>query len=376
MKKSASLKLLTVAAAGTCLLAASPLVSAAAGLPSATVAPASSQTAQSAVTVTSKEVNDKNDLYSAKLQIPVLSGMQDSIYQTKLNEQLESQAMSVLDDLKKTAAADQEASKTGGYEFRPYEMEITYAVKSDGSGQNGTFSLVVSTYTYTGGAHGSTVEDTYNVQNAAAASPLTLKQLLGSDYLKLANAAVAAELKANPDRYYPQDGSDAFKSIADDQSFFVSQGTVYLVFQQYEIGPYASGIVEIPVQPASVSAQPPKKQSLTLAPAAANKAGDAHYFVDAKGHVMVPLRTVASSFGYKVSWNNATKAAQVSSDQITASVPLGKNSYALTGKTPIPLTAASVSISGTIYVPDDFFSQMLGLNVTESPTGGNLTIHN
>jgi len=379
LKTSASLKLLTVAAAGSCLLAVSPLVSAAASVPSATEAPVASPSvpsAQNAVTVTSKEVNDKNDLYSVQLQIPVVSGLKDEAYQTKLNEQLESRATKVLDDLKKQAAADQKASKTSGFEFRPYEMEITFSVKSDGSGENGAFSLEVLTYTYTGGAHGATVADTYNVRNGSEASPLTLEQLLGSDYLKTANAAVAAELKANPDRYYPQDGSDAFQSIADDQTFFVSQGTVRLIFQQYEIGPYASGIVEIPVKAATASAQPPKKQSLTLSPAEANKAGDAHYFVDAQGSVMVPLRAVASSFGFKITWNNTTKAAQVQSNQLTASVPLGKNSYTLSGKDPLQLDAAPVSIGGTIYVPDDFFSKILGLNVTDSPNGGNLTLHN
>ena len=181
MKTSASLKLLTVAAAGSCLLAVSPLVSAAASVPSATEAPAASPSvpsAQNAVTVTSKEVNDKNDLYSVQLQIPVVSGLKDEAYQTKLNEQLESRATKVLDDLKKQAAADQKASKTSGFEFRPYEMEITFSVKSDGSGENGAFSLEVLTYTYTGGAHGATVADTYNVRNGSEASPLTLEQLL------------------------------------------------------------------------------------------------------------------------------------------------------------------------------------------------------
>ena len=383
MRRTVSFKRLAAFAVGSCLLVASPLVSAAAAPQTAAAASASPdrETAQvpDAVTVASKQVSEKTEQYAADLKIPVLSGLRDQAYEAKLNEQLESRAMKALDELKKQAAEDEAAAQTGGYTFRPYEVDVDYAVKSDGSGPAGRFSLVVSTYTYTGGAHGTTVVDTYNVLNGPTASPLTLEQLLGDDYIELANAAVKAELKANPDKYYPQDGSDAFTSIADDQSFFVSNGTVYLVFQQYEIAPYASGVIEIPVaaQDTGTAVQtPPKKQSITLSPAAANAAGDAHYFVDAQGRAMIPLRAVASGFGYRVTWDQAAKTVRIGSEKLSAAVLPGINRYAAGSSAPVKLSAAPVSVKGTVYVPKDFFSRILGLNVIASPTGNNLVLHN
>ncbi|SDW61052.1 hypothetical protein [Paenibacillus sp. CF384] len=74
-------------------------------------------------------------------------------------------------------------------------------------------SFKVLTYTYRGGAHGETVAATYNVRNAAKASPVKLKDLFGSNYKSIVNFAVKAEIATRPDEF------DAFKSISDNQAF-------------------------------------------------------------------------------------------------------------------------------------------------------------
>ncbi|EFM09197.1 copper amine oxidase domain protein [Paenibacillus curdlanolyticus YK9] len=361
-------KMLTLAVAGSCLLAISaPLALAQTADPytvnasTAAAAPTASTAQSQHITVTAKLVEEKSDTLTVKLSIPVIAGMLDTNYQAALNGNIERRAMADIDKLKKQAAEDQKFAQESGYEFRPYDLEFSYEVKSDGSAAAGSvLSLVTYTYQYTGGAHGGTLATSYNVKATPQATRITLEQALGKGGLAKANNAVRQQIQANPDMFFYNEIVD-FQGVSADQAFFIEKGIVHVVFQQYEIAPYAAGILKIAVTDKAAAGPSVSITSKQFVP------GNG-------GAVLVPLRQTAASLGYKVAWNSKTRSAEVSRDAQWTSVTLNKNSYSLNKMAPIKLSAAPNQFKGTIYVPVDFFSTILKLNVTKDSKTGTITI--
>ncbi|MFD0674651.1 PdaC/SigV domain-containing protein [Cohnella sp. GCM10027633] len=363
-------KLLAVAVAGTSLLAMAPALAAAQqpvvavpiAAPIAVAAPISAKLPAStqAVKIADKVIEENSDLIEANIKLPVLSGMLDVAYQDKLNAAIEKKATDLLASLKKQSAENAEDAKKFDYPARPYAMELSYELKSDGSAASGgILSFTVSTYTYTGGAHGGTFVAGYTVANEQQASDVTLTKALGDGGTAAANRAVRYAIQHDPDRYFP-DAMETFGGVASDTSFYVNQGIVNLVFQQYDLAPYAGGIIEIPVD-----------KKTTLGPSIALIRSELK--TGANGESLVPLRKVAEALGYKLTWVPKTRTATLSRDGARTQLTIGVNSYSLNGSTPIKLLSAPKLIQGTTYVPDALFSRILGLSATTG-ADGSLTI--
>ncbi|SDW45475.1 PdaC/SigV domain-containing protein [Paenibacillus sp. CF384] len=314
-----------------------------------------------AVQLTSKTISDKNDYYESELTIPVISGMQDKNYQNTLNANLAARAHAELEKLKKQAKDDAAAS-VGVYEFRPYMFKVSYERITDGStGAGGVLSFKMITSAYTGGAHGWTRIDTYNVRNEAKASAVKLKELFGEGYKTILNKVVNAEIAAHSDIYFP----DTFKSIADNQPFYIKNGKAFLVFQQYEIAPYAAGIREIDaVIPGSkpAAAVPGNLSSLSLKIGGKTISG-AHLFVGKNGIAMAPLRAISAQLGYALSWNAGW--IDVDKGNQNVSLQVGKDNYA-TATAQVTLGAVPIMKDNTLYVPLSFFSKVLKVTVAYS----------
>lgn len=364
-------KMLTIAVAGSCLLAFTPALAMAAestAVPVAvtsepiTAVPISASLPDTqAVKVTTKVIEETSDLLTVKISVPVISGMLDTSYQDKLNASIEAKATKEIGELKALAADDKKSAEENDYPFHAYELNVTYELKADGStAAKGIVSFTVSTYEYTGGAHGGTAVEGYNIVNSQKAVELTLEQALGDGGFAAANSAVRYTISKNPDNFFP-DAMTTFKIDADHTYFVDSKGIVNLVFQQYEIAPYAGGIINIPVD-ATTSVGPIltlSTKDLTAGP------NGAHY---------IPLRKAAEALGYKVKWSNKTQSAEISRDAQWTSVTVGKNSYIINKMAPIQLFAAPKLIKGSLYVPDEFFSKVLHLDVKNNTSTNSVTI--
>ncbi|MFD1957732.1 PdaC/SigV domain-containing protein [Paenibacillus thailandensis] len=367
-----SFKQLTFAIAGGCLLAAAvPSVSAvhADGAPAVSAVPISAETGVGAAAVTSKAMKEQTEIYNVDIQLPVVSGLLDMKYQEQLNAAIERQAEEDLQALKKQAAEGAAAAKEGGYDYDPYEMKVTYEIKSAGGGADGgTLSLTVQSYFYTGGAHGMTRVDTYNAVNGATAETITLDKALGSGYKAIAEKAVKAAAAAEPDVYFADAAAEL--EITNDHPFYVKDGDVYLVFQPYEIAPYAAGIVEI--KAAASDSRPGQEPafSVRVVPEGKQTGGEPAYLLTGHGDRLLPLRAVAEQAGYTVKWNQAARSAEVSKGASWTAVKPDTDYYVYNRTAPISLGIAPVMIDGTLYVPQTFFSDVLKLNVElEHETG-------
>lgn len=364
-------KMLTLAVAGSCLLTFTPALAmaqettavpiAATSEPITAVPISATLPDTQAVKVTTKVIEETTDLLTVKISVPVISGMLDTTYQTKLNAGIEDKATKEIDRLKALAAEDKKFAEESDYPFRAYELNVSYELKADGStAAKGIVSFTVSTHEFTGGAHGGTAVEGYNIVNSQQAAVLTLEQALGEGGFAAANSAVRYTISKNPDNFF-WDAITTFKIDADHTYFVDSKGIVNLVFQQYEIAPYAGGIINIPVDE-TTSVGP----TFTLSTKElATGPNGAHF---------VPLRKAAEALGYKVKWSNKTQSAEVSRDAQWTSVTEGKNSYIINKMAPIKLFAAPKLMKGSLYVPDEFFSKILHLDVKNNENDNSVTI--
>ncbi|MGL4739570.1 MAG: DUF3298 and DUF4163 domain-containing protein [Sarcina sp.] len=125
------------------------------------------------------------------------------------------------------------------------QFDKQYIVKSDFKvpyNSNGILSLTIDNYVYLGGAHGVPTILTYNY-NSQTGEKLTLGDLFkdGFDYKTFLNTEIKKDINKNKDLYFS--GNDGFKGIKEDQDFYITSDGLVVVFQVYQIAPYASGII-------------------------------------------------------------------------------------------------------------------------------------
>lgn len=325
--------------------------------------------AGSGVIVTAKTVNKTTELLKATLSIPVLSGMNDTKYQAQVNESIERKAMEGLTLMEQQAQKDYDQSKQSGYTFRPYELDVRYVLKSAGGAENANrISLEVQTYTYTGGANGMPVVDTYNFTDGTEAKPLTLQDLFGENYKQTIDAAIQQQIAAHPDDYF----KDAFQGISDSPTFYVENGDAVIVFSKYEVAPGAAGTPEFRIPlPGSTAAVTPPEASAPVPASGFNVNGQsltteaAPVYLNEAGVQLVPLRVIADTLGYTLTWDAEKRQAELSKGAQWTVVQEGKDAYIVNKMAPVSLGTEPVIHDDKLYVPLTFFSNILKQEVKD-----------
>ena len=93
----------------------------------------------------------------------------------------------------------------------------------------------------TSGSQAAADEQQPPAQEDTAQEASTLEDLLGEDYIALANAAIQEQIAQDPQRYFaPEKGG--FTTITPDTPFYLDEeGRPVVVFQPYEIAPGSEG---------------------------------------------------------------------------------------------------------------------------------------
>lgn len=114
----------------------------------------------------------------------------------------------------------------------------------------------------------------------------------------------------------------------------------------------------------SATSKPVKELSVNVNGSAIEQAA---IFDKGQQTVLVPLRPVAESLGYKVSWNNELKAAEVQKGAIASYAKAGEDRYPF-AKMYKTLGAEPRLLNGSTYVPVAFVDEILQaeVNVTDS----------
>ncbi|MFB5678430.1 copper amine oxidase N-terminal domain-containing protein [Paenibacillus terreus] len=104
------------------------------------------------------------------------------------------------------------------------------------------------------------------------------------------------------------------------------------------------------------------------------KENEPAYLVTGHGYRLLPLRAVAESVGFTVIWNQGTHSAKVRKGASWTTVQKDTDYYQYNDMEPISLGIAPVIIDGSLYVLEDFFSDVLKLSVEFEPEADALII--
>lgn len=144
------------------------------------------------------------------------------------------------------------------FPFIPHEADLTYTVTLN---EDCVLSLYFDRYTFTGGAHGSTLRtsDTWDLDTGERISLPDL--FLGEEkccrvVTKQILLQADENMKKDPGIYFENYRSLIVQNF-DADSFYLTPQTAAVYFQQYEIAPYASGIIVFEMPYASLGIRKP-----------------------------------------------------------------------------------------------------------------------
>jgi len=148
-------------------------------------------------------------------------------------------------ELKKTATESYLYAKKNSFPFFPYEAVMKYVVTLNAACKLSTY---IDQYQYTGGAHGNTLRTSVN-WNLNTGMIIKLGDIFynGEDFvplildhmIQLANE----QATQNPFIYFDSYEELIAKNFNPD-NFYLTPIGITIFYQQYEIAPYSSGIIE------------------------------------------------------------------------------------------------------------------------------------
>ena len=143
------------------------------------------------------------------------------------------------------AVAALRESVENNYPFNPYELNAVYTVTLN---DEKYISLYLDIYTYTGGAHGSTLRRS-ETWGKACGWLMQLQQFFGKQEncknLLIANAAriAQAQIDSGQGQYF-DDYEKLMRKNFSSCNFYLTDCGIVIYYQQYDIAPYSSGIPE------------------------------------------------------------------------------------------------------------------------------------
>lgn len=180
-----------------------------------------------------------------EMHIPQFNCLPDTGFQRQLNNELLQSAKKRKKETIQLAKSYNQDVASDGLTIIPFEYIETF---SQLPSVQPYIVVEFYKYQYSGGAHGIS-ELTYLTLNQTTSRLVTLESLFMDqvDYTSIINEKIRQEItKRQAQGEFFFTGSDGFQGIKADQPFFVNKnGDIVIVFNVYEIAPYASGPIFI-----------------------------------------------------------------------------------------------------------------------------------
>jgi len=192
-------------------------------------------------TVSEKTVIGSNEYMDWKLHIPQIEGLNDKKLQERLNTMFESKVTGFKAEIEKLAYEGFQEAQKSGYYFNPYNATVVYDVRYT---KNNILSLTMDLYEYTGGAHGLTVRQAYNI-NLCTGEFIGYKDIFkkGFDYKTYIVNEIIRQIEENPENFFPE-AKETVQNFTDEQPFYITENGIVVFYGLYELAPYVAGIQE------------------------------------------------------------------------------------------------------------------------------------
>ena len=198
-------------------------------------------------TVTEFTVNDEHVI---DVRLPALENTGYTDLEQQINQEISTRVQAVIDEAEQRAQETKEAYvATGGDpdDYIPVIIDVDYEVKCQ---TEHCLSFVIQKTETRASAY--TEFYTYNI-DLETGRELTLRDLLGPNWMETVNAQVEAQIaerSKDPDNVYWTAEEGGFQGISEDQPFYLNQEErPVVVFEKYELGPGSMGSQEFVIRP-------------------------------------------------------------------------------------------------------------------------------
>lgn len=190
-----------------------------------------SSSSEAIVLVEHKKIKEKNHI---EVYIPRIKDAENKVAQGKINSILSEWSLSSLSDYK-TMIKEDEQDKVPSERIKYYTFLSDYRVTYN---NKDIFSIILTGYTFTGGAHGSSWSNSLTA-NLTTGEIYKLSDLFvkDSDYKEVLDEKIRLQIDKSAEM---KDVLD-FKGVNENTNFYITKELLVVYFEEYEIGPYYVG---------------------------------------------------------------------------------------------------------------------------------------
>ena len=190
------------------------------------------------LSITDLVIKEDHEALKVDMVFPLVQGIKDKQVEEKINQTIQKDVLNFKEMLQTESEKYLQGAKEEGWEIRKYIATIYYIVHYQ---KDNLLSLSVFYYSYTLGAHGHTLQRTYNF-NLLNGEEILLSDTLKEkkDYVDIINQEIRRRIELNPQEYFTE--WSVFQSISEEQPFYLIEDGIVVYFGLYEIAPYSSGI--------------------------------------------------------------------------------------------------------------------------------------
>ncbi len=183
------------------------------------------------------------------MKYPQVSGLKSKTAQKKINDTFSKHVKGSYKEYLQLKEQMEEYKKEANCKEFPttcnYDYSTSYKVKYN---SNGKLSIIMHDYMYSGGAHGLGLATTYNF-NLTTGNQYKLSDILTTKTKFEKVTKYAKKYMVNhPDLFFADDFTLHDFKVTKTNPFYFTKNGFYLIFQEYEVAPYAAGnpIIKVP----------------------------------------------------------------------------------------------------------------------------------
>lgn len=194
------------------------------------------------VKVETETIVEEVEKADVSIEIPVVKGLKNPQYEKELNNIIKTSVEKDLEEFKKDVEELIELE---------VEWESQLLTKYEVKSKSDILSIIVDNYVFTGGAHGQSRKDYYNIDlNNNKLLKLGDLFIENSDYKTIINGEINKEIEKQileeAKSYFKED--DQFVTIEANHDFYIDKkGDLVITFQPYEITPWYMGHPEFKI---------------------------------------------------------------------------------------------------------------------------------